>query len=93
MTRSGFVGVLNLRPLDQLPGLRHRYFFARSTRKLEGGVAEVGIRVEAGNDAKNFNVVVPLEFAANLVWLAGLTDRSEVAPFIVDDAAQSDVPG
>jgi hypothetical protein len=93
VTRSGFVKVLNLRPFDQLPGQLHRYFFARSTRKLENGGAEVGIRVEVGNDAETSNVTVPLEFAANLVWLSELKDWSEVSSFLVDDAAQPAVAG
>jgi hypothetical protein len=81
-TRAGFVRVLNVQPFDQMPGQPYRYFFARSIRRLESGdAAEVGIRVEAGRDAKNFDVIVPLEFAKNLVWLSELKDWSEVAQF------------
>jgi hypothetical protein len=83
--RSGFVRVLNVRPFDQMPGQPHRYFFVGSTRRLSSGEsAEVGIRVEVGRDAKNVDVVVPVEFASNLVWLANLESWSEVAPFIRD---------
>ena len=81
--RAGFLKVLNLRPFDQMPGQQHRFFFARSTRRSESGdAAEIGIRVEVASNAKNFDVAVPLEFAANLVWLSELKEWSEVAPFL-----------
>lgn len=90
--RSGFLKILNLRPLDQMPGQPHRYFFARRAQRLKPGSdadAVVAVRVEVGRDVKNFEVTVPYEFAANLMWLSDLEDWSEVASFISKTADAS----
>ena len=85
--RSGFSHILNLRPFDDLPGAPHRFFFAASVRKLPGtDLAEVGIRVEVNGKGKQIPVEVPLEFAANLVWLSQARAWSEVSQLKVVDA-------
>ncbi len=42
--------ILQLRPFDTMPGLKHRYFYAGSCRKLESANYEVAIRVEQGSN-------------------------------------------
>lgn len=77
---AGFSRVVGLQPFDTMAGVQHRFFFARSVRRLEGeALAEVGIRVEVGPDAKTFDVKVPLEFASNLIWLAQVRDWNQLA--------------
>jgi hypothetical protein len=72
--------VLQLRPFDSLPGLKHRYFFAEAYWKLEGS-SDCGmkVRVEQSKDGKQVDVRVPKDLLANLRWFAELKDFSEAA--------------
>ncbi len=65
--------ILQLRPFDALPGLKRRYFFARSLGKLSDSPHFLAaVRVEQGKDAKQMDVRVPGDLAANLMWFAEL---------------------
>ena len=69
--------ILQLRPFEIMPGLKHRYFYAGSYRKLELPKCEVTIRVEQDKDGKEFSVEAPMPLLQNLVWFQGLKDFSE----------------
>jgi hypothetical protein len=71
--------ILQLRPFDAMAGLKHRYFYAGSCRKLESPNYEIAIRVEQGRNGKEFMVKAPLPLLQNLVWFQGLKDFSEAA--------------
>ena len=72
--------VLQLRPFDSLPGLKHRYYFAEAYWNVDDG-ADCGmkVRVEQGKNGKQVDVRVPQDLLANLRWFAELKDFSEAA--------------
>ncbi len=71
--------VLQLRPFDLMPGLKYRYFYVGSYRKLELPNCEITIRVEQGKDGKEFVVEAPMQLLQNLIWFQGLESFSEAA--------------
>ena len=71
--------VLQLRVFEVMPGLKHRYFYAGSYRKLELPKCEATFRVEQGKNGKEFFVEAPLPLLQNLIWFQGLKDFGEAA--------------
>ena len=72
--------VLQLRPLDLMPGIKQRYFFAGGFWSLEDS-SDCGmhVRVEQGRDGKQVAEKAPRDLLANLRWFAELKDFSEAA--------------
>lgn len=70
--------VLQLRPFDSLPGLKHRYYFAAVYRKAQGSL-EMQVRVEQGKNGKQLAAHAPKDLIANLKWFMELKDFSEAA--------------
>ena len=88
VTRKGYLTlkkVLQLRPFDRLPGLKHRYFYAGGTFRLldtetlELGDCEIAIRVEQGRNGRTISLPSPKELMQNLNWAQQLKDFSEAA--------------
>ena len=72
--------VLQLRPFDRMPGLKHRYFYAGSISKTKRSeIYKISIRVEQGKDSKNMDVEAPKDLVANLKWFYELRDLKEAA--------------
>ena len=71
--------VLQTRAFEVMPGLKHRYFFAGSVRKLELPKCEATFRVEQGRNGKEFFVEALLPLIQNLIWFQGLKDFGEAA--------------
>ena len=72
--------VLQLRPLDSLPGLKHRYYFAAAYHKAGDSLEyEMKVRVEQGKNGKQVATRGPKELLANLRWFMELKDFSEAA--------------
>ena len=69
--------ILQLRPFDQLPGIKYRYFFVPSVGRLENNKATMAVRVEQGQTGKLMNVVADLDLVANLMWFHRLKDLQE----------------
>lgn len=69
--------VLQLRPFDQMPGVRCRYFFVPSVRRLEGERVMMSVRVEQGRDGKQVEVEASRDVVANLMWFLELKDWSK----------------
>jgi hypothetical protein len=75
-----FQRMLQLRPLDQLPGLPHRYFFVPSvSRTSEPSYVMATVRVEQGDRAKACEVRATPQLVANLLWFFQLQDFSEAS--------------
>ena len=72
--------VLQLRPFDKIPGVKQRYFFARSYYKIPDS-SECGayFRIEQGKDGKQIEIRLPKDLLANLIWFSEVKDFSEVA--------------
>ena len=72
--------ILQLRPFDMMPGLKHRYFFAEAYYKIED-TSDCGIyvRVEQGKSGKQMDTRVPKELLANLLWFSKLESFNEAA--------------
>ena len=72
--------ILQLRPFDMMPGLKHRYFFAEAYYKIED-TSDCGmyVRVEQGKNGKQIDVRVPRDLMANLIWFSELKSFDEVA--------------
>jgi hypothetical protein len=72
--------ILQLRPFDQMPGLKYKYFFSGSYYKIEdtsdGGVY---IRIEQGRNGKEVDVRVTKDLLANLVWVSEVKSFDELA--------------
>ena len=88
VTRKGYLTlkkVLQLRPFDMMPGLKHQYFYAGGsfrlldTETLELGDCEIAIRVEQGKNGKTVSLEAPKELMQNLNWAKQLKDFSETA--------------
>jgi hypothetical protein len=61
--------VLQIRPFDQMPGLRQRYFFVPSISKRDDPERCIGtVRVEQGKEGRNIEVEMPKTLIANLLW-------------------------
>ncbi|HEY5839192.1 MAG TPA: hypothetical protein VIT19_09160 [Pyrinomonadaceae bacterium] len=72
--------ILQLRPFDFMPGLKHRHFFAQSYGKIPGSSDyKTDIRVELGRDGKQIEVRVPKDLLTNLVWFSEIKDLDEAA--------------
>lgn len=74
-----FKRVLQLRPFDAMPGLKHRYFYAYTWRNLGLIWCEAGFRVELGNLGRTRYVKAPAELLRHLNWFYELKDFSETA--------------
>jgi hypothetical protein len=73
--------ILNLRPFEQLPGIKYRYFFSakvgrQSTDPLKTHCA---IRIEQDKKGKEFVVDAPEALIANLIWFFRVKDFKELA--------------
>lgn len=68
--------VLQLRPFDQMPGLKYRYFYDSPRLQLNTQYYMV-IRVEQGRDGKLVEFEGPRSLIANLIWFLRLKDWTE----------------
>jgi hypothetical protein len=72
--------ILQLRPFDKLPGLKHKYFFAQAYYKItDMSDCGVYIRVEQDKNGKQMDVRVPKDLLANLIWFSELKSFDEAA--------------
>jgi hypothetical protein len=88
VTQKGYLTlkkVLQLRPFDMMPGLKHHYFFAGGSFRLvnietlELGDCEITIRVEQGKNGKEVSIPATKELMQNLNWAKQMKDFSEAA--------------
>lgn len=88
VTRQGYLTlkkVLQLRPFEMMPELKHQYFFAGSTYRivdretLELADCEIAIRVEQGKNCGTVSLEAPKELMQNLNWAKQLKDFSEIS--------------
>ncbi|MCY7283563.1 MAG: hypothetical protein LH679_08975 [Cyanobacteria bacterium CAN_BIN43] len=74
--------VLQLRPFDQTPGLKYRYFFvsyAVSPSSKTDSVIMMTVRIEQGQDNKQLKSEAPRSLVANLMWFRELKDWSHAS--------------
>jgi hypothetical protein len=71
--------ILQLRPFEIMPGLKHRYFFTGNYGRRELPKCEVTIRVEQGKGGMQMRVEMLMPLLQNLIWFQGLKDFSEAA--------------
>ena len=77
--------ILQLRPFDQMPGLKHRYFYSEASFRLvdtktrELSECEISIRVEQGKNGKTVSLEAPEGLMQNLNWAKQIKDFSELA--------------
>lgn len=86
--RSAYVvlrKVLQIRPFDQMPGLRHRYFFLPGVQRLDDERANIFIRVARGREDKQVTTEAPIGLIANLMWFFELEDWAAVEHLVVPD--------
>lgn len=75
--------ILQLRPFDLMPGLKHNYFFAGGSFRLvnvetlELGNCEITIRVEQNKNGKEITIPAPKELMQNLNWAKQMKDFNE----------------
>lgn len=61
--------VIKTRPFDQTPGVKYRYFFDYPHSKRDDPNRCIGtVRIEQGRDGKGFEVELPNQLIANLLW-------------------------
>jgi len=72
--------VLQLRPFDSLPGLKHRYFFAGAY--WNGSEHGMSVRVEQGKNGKQVDALGTKDLLANLRWFSELKNFSEAAHLV-----------
>src|SRR5881275_2557948 len=69
--------ILQHRPFDLMPGLKYRYFYAGSRRKLNDVEHEISVRVEHDRDSTQMQFQIPYELNANLLWFDQLRSFEE----------------
>lgn len=88
VSQAGYLALqraVQLRPFDQLPGLRHRYFFGGLAHRLSGDEAIMAVRVVQARDQAHVNVEAPTDLVANLKWFAELQDWTEAEALAIAD--------
>ena len=79
--RKGYLAlkrVLQLRPFDQIPGIKYRYFYDHSALRLDtNDYTIIRVRVEQGRDGKLLESEAPRSLDANLRWFSQLKDWSQ----------------
>jgi hypothetical protein len=73
--------ILQTRPFDEMAGVVYRYFFTgRYSRKtMSPELVTIGVRIEEGTNAKNFDFDGPVSLVQNLRWFQSLSDFKEAA--------------
>ena len=80
VSRDGYLALkraLQLRLFDQAPGVRCRYFFVPSVRRLDDERVMMTVRAEQGRDGKQFETEASRDVVANLMWFYELDDFSK----------------
>lgn len=77
--------VLQIRPFDQMPGLRYRYFLTGGYGRGNKGTANASFRVELGRDSREISEPIPEVLAKNLKWLMELTSFKQAAHLKITD--------
>ncbi len=79
-----FRRIVDQRPFESLPGVRHRYFFTgRYGGKTDDSI-NLGIRVELGDRALGSYEPVPHSLAGNMLWLFKVKDNREVVHLVAE---------
>ena len=73
---KGWRKVLTTRPFDPLNCNRRRYFFSGAGRH-SNRKTYARIRIEQDQDGKEFNIDLPEDMVANLVWFLQMRDYTE----------------
>ena len=73
-SRNALMKVLQTRPFDDMPGLKHRYYFIPGGAKIDDETARASFRIEAGHVGKNFDFILTKDLTANLIWFYELKD-------------------
>ena len=77
--------ILQLRPFEIMPGLKHQYFFAGGSFRLVNietrqlGDCQITIRVEQGKQGKEITMSSQKELMQHLNWAKQLKDFGEAA--------------
>jgi hypothetical protein len=76
--------ILESKPLGEMPGISHRYFFARAYggKLSEPKALTMSVRVETDRNAKTFVFPVPQSLLSNMLWFAELTNPIQAAHLI-----------
>lgn len=72
--------ILQTRPFDSMPGLKHKYFFNRSI-----GPDSIGVRIEVGDSGKEIDFDIPNDLSQNMVWFFKLDDMAEAEYLKLED--------
>ena len=72
--------LLELRPLDRMPGVRHRYYVKAVMASEDPDEAILEVHVWTAASTASLTWKVPTRFAANLAWLFVLRSWGEVRP-------------
>jgi hypothetical protein len=72
--------ILQMRPFEQFPGTKYRYFFCPAAGKdpKDSNKAICHIRIEQEKRGKQFHVTAPISLIANLMWFWKVKDFSEI---------------
>lgn len=88
VSRNGYLtlkNILQLRPFDQMPGLKHRFFLAGVAYQITDynvpnySNFEISVRVEQGKSGRIVSVESPKDLGQNLLWFEKLKDFDEAA--------------
>jgi len=77
VSRDGYLAlkrVLQLRPLDMMPGLKYRYFYSGSWGSDK---YKMSVRIELDQDSTKNEIEIPKDLHANLLWFDRLKSFDE----------------
>jgi hypothetical protein len=80
ISRPGYLALKKtrqLRPFDLMPGLKYRYFYASSQRKLGDDEFSMNVRIELDRDATSKELAIPKDLHANLLWFSRLENIAD----------------
>lgn len=88
VSRAGYMALkraLQTRPFDQMPSVRHHYFFVAPVQRIDDERAVMSIRVVQGKNHKHLDMQAPTDPVANLKWFAELGDWDKADKLAVTD--------
>ena len=98
VSRRGYLALRRakqLRPLDMMPGLKYRHFFAGGCGTVEAGYW-IEVRTELNKDATKTRLAAPKDLYANLLWFELLKDPADAAyleiPFDANPSLYQAIP-
>ena len=65
---NSILKIIQSKPFSTYPGINYKYYFVPSIMKKNDNEVTVRIFIENGNQAKQFDCLLPTDLAQNMLW-------------------------